>query len=280
MDYDPTRRSLYSPETGDPVADFSAAWPIDAICAELSRLAYYRFEATQKPRLDSALTRAGFTASTLFTGEGWGTNGFGTLGPDGTAYVAFRGTQPDSLLDIVVDARFLPRRFDGGGRVHAGFLDAYASILDVLAGWIGTAGRTRLVATGHSLGAALATILAAAHPRATLVTFGSPPVGTRAFAALFAGRPARRYVDCADVVAAVPAGILGYVHLPDLHYIDSSGTVYATPPTPAEQLRDQVRARLDYPFRYGGSGNVASRSFADHAPINYVSALLGRREGP
>jgi triacylglycerol lipase len=277
MDYDPTRRSLYSPETGDPVPDFSAAWPVDAICAELSRLAYYRFEATDKPRLDAALTRAGFAASTSFTGGAWGVNGFGTLGPDGTAYVAFRGTQPDSLIDVVVDARFLPRRFDGGGRVHRGFLDAYASIPNALHQWLGTPGRTGLVVTGHSLGAALATILAVRYPRARLVTFGSPPVGTRAFAALFAGRAAPRYVDCADVVAAVPAGVLGFVHLPDLRYIDSAGAVRSPPPGPRDRFQDQARASLDYPLRYRGSGNVAVRGFADHAPINYVSAVLGRR---
>jgi len=28
------------------------------------------------------------------------------------------------------------------------------------------------------------------------------------------------------------------------------------------------------------TGNVLWRALADHAPINYVSALLGAREGP
>jgi|SRR4051812_6555739 len=283
MQYDASRQALYHPETGDPVADFSANWPPDAICAELCRLAYYRFETTDRPRLEAALTKAGFANSGMFLGTDEDAQGFGTVGPEGTAYLAFRGTQPDSLKDIFyVNARFKLIARPGGGRVHKGFLAAFATLRDQIARWLASAGGGRLVVTGHSLGAALATVMAADYPRAELVAFGSPRVGDRAFAALFAGRIVRRYVDCTDVVDGVPPGLIDYAHLDGMRYIDRFGRVRLTPPGEDEIERDRSNANWVYRVRCAPLfwRNALKRSFADHAPINYVSALLGRREGP
>jgi pimeloyl-ACP methyl ester carboxylesterase len=283
MQYDPSRRALYHPETDDPVADFSVAWPVDAICAELSRLAYYRFEANDRPRLENALAQAGFARTGIFVGTDKDAQGFGTIGPDRVAYVAFRGTQPDSLRDVFyvnADFKLVPR--PGGGRVHQGFLAAFATVRRQIDDWLAAVGPARLVVTGHSLGAALATVMAAERPGAELVTFGSPRVGDSAFAALFAGRAVRRYVDCTDVVDGVPPGILSYAHLHGMRYIDRFGAVRPTPPGAEEIARDRRSANLIYALKCAWQvwRNAAMRGFADHAPINYVSALLGRRTGP
>jgi hypothetical protein len=280
MDYDPTRKSLYTPESGDALPDFSAAWESDSICAELARLAYYHFELKDAPRLNAALQHAGFTAAEPFEGAARGAQAFGTTRPDGTRFVAFRGTEAGKLLDLVADARFKLVPF-GSARVHQGFLAAYASLKEAIGQWLGPPDGRRLVVTGHSLGAAMATLLAAERPESELVTFGSPRVGDAAFAALFAGRNVRRYVDCTDGVTAVPPSLIGYAHLSGEHYIDHSGQVHSDPPTADELAEDRRAGRLIYASRYAWKvwRNVLVRELADHAPINYVSAVTGKRTG-
>lgn len=280
MDYNASRTALYKPEARDPVEGFSAAWPLDHVCAELSRLAYYRFDEGDRPRLEAALSGAGFTGFVPFNERSKGAQGFGTLAPDGTAFVVFRGTQPDALLDLIADIRFKLVPCPSGGSVHQGFLDAYASLSDASDNWLAATGAARIVATGHSLGAAMATLLAAAHPDSTLVTFGSPRVGNRDFADPFAGRSVRRYVDCTDKVTAVAPELIGYRHVAGERYIDRLGIVHPSRPDASAVADDQSAARKAYLKKHAWKvwRNVLFRELADHAPINYVSAVLGVRE--
>jgi hypothetical protein len=281
MDYDPTRKSLYTPASGDPLPGFSSGWGKDAICAELSRLAYYHFELNEAPRLNAALRRAGFTDAQPFNGEKLGAQAFGTTAGDGSRFVAFRGTQAGKLLDLVVDARARLVPFGAGARVHDGFLSAYESLEPAIVEWLGPPDGKALMATGHSLGAAMATILAARRVEAELVTFGSPRVGDPAFVELFAGRGVRRYVDCTDGVAAVPPSLIGYAHLHGERYIDHSGLVHDPAPAAEEVAEDRRAGRLVYASRYAWKvwRNLLVRELADHAPINYVSAVAGKRTG-
>ena len=132
--------------------------------------------------------------------------------------------------------------------------------------------------TGHSLGAAMATLLAAEREEAELVTFGSPRVGDPAFAALFAGRAVRRYVDCTDGVTAVPPSLIGYAHLSGERYIDHSGLAHEDSPTAEALAEDRRAGRMIYASRYAWKiwRNVLVRELADHAPVNYVSGVSGR----
>jgi pimeloyl-ACP methyl ester carboxylesterase len=280
MDYDPTKQALFHPESRDPTPGFGPGWPMDLICAELSRLAYYRYEDDGGARLSAALRTAGFSDPRLFISPRGDAQGFGTTA-DGVAYVVFRGTQPDSVSDLLADVRFGLRPWPGGGRVHQGFRDAFESLHSAIKDWLEGAGDRRLVVAGHSLGAAMATIMAGSYPAATLVTFGSPRVGDAAFVAGFAGRDVRRFVGCADLVTRVPPELLGYSHLPDMRYIDRGGAVRATPPSKPEIDADRATARRDYLHcAIDVWHNVPARDLADHAPINYVGALLGGRTGP
>jgi lipase (class 3) len=280
MDYDPTKEALFHPESRDPTPGFGLDWPADLICAELSRLAYYKYEDDGGARLSAALRAAGFGDPELFVSQKGGAQGFGTIA-DGAAYVAFRGTEPDSVSDLLADARFGMLPWPGGGRVHHGFRDAFESLHPAINDWLGRAGHRRLIVTGHSLGAAMATIMAGSYPDATLITFGSPRVGDEAFVACFAGREVRRFVDTADLVTRVPPELLGYRHLPGMHYIDRGGMVTASPPPQTEIDADRAAARRDYLHcAIDVWHNVPARDLADHAPINYVGALLGGRIGP
>ena len=94
-----------------------------------------------------------------------------------------------------------------------------------------------------------------------------------------AGREVRRYVDCTDIVTRVPPPVFGYGHGGDMRYVDRKGRLRAAAPSPRDVLGDRAMAFLTYLPKYGWRfwRNVPARSSADHAPINYVSALLGRR---
>jgi pimeloyl-ACP methyl ester carboxylesterase len=281
MDFDPTREALFHPEHRPPLDDFARGWTLDQICAELSRLAYIRFEKGQRGALDRALTGAGFSAACLFNDDGTSAQAFGTVAPDGTVFVAFRGTEFDNFKDPLNDARILLKPWRGPGQVHSGFLATWEALRDPIEAWVATVHGVRLAITGHSLGAAMATLMASLHPNAVLVTFGSPRVGNEDFTNAWAGRDVRRYVDCTDIVARVPPPLLGYDHVHVMRYVDRAGRVRATPPAGMALLRDRSAARVSYLLKHAWKvwKNAATRSAADHAPINYVSALLGRRTG-
>ncbi|AUX69701.1 hypothetical protein CHX26_09500 [Porphyrobacter sp. HT-58-2] len=140
--------------------------------------------------------------------------------------VAFRGTKGDSFRDTVtaaimldgdieqVQPSFIPTALRGQAQVHAGFQRSYLTLrTQVLAGLNGQKG-VHLFLTGHSLGGAIAQLMAydlATNRKAdfasiTLITSGAPRVGNVAFAnALERAVPDNlRIVVNHDPVPAVP----------------------------------------------------------------------------
>ena len=297
--YDPTLQALLHPEQSHPYGLHTQGdgWPVEAVCAEFSRLAYFHHEEDEgKRRLNEALAKAGFGEAVPFNSDvplfgNWlrqkrqrlrnrGAQAFAATSLDGElAILAFRGTQADRPEDLITDLTAWRTRFPKGGKVHTGFWEAYRSLHEPIEAWLGEARPRRLVVTGHSLGAAMATLMAALHEQAELISFGCPLVGNREFGERF-GRPALRYVDCTDMVATVPYGFLGYVHFGELRYIDRHGAVHASAPDEAALREDRRQAGIDYRRYLGEPGNVPLRRFADHAPVNYVSAAAGKRRDP
>lgn len=288
--YSARKKDLYQPFNKDAVF-FSDGRPAtrEALCAELSRLVYGKFESSNddKQKILDILKGIGFDTTAFFSisaGHLVDTQGFLTTDNErGLSVLAFRGTEADKVTDLATDADIPPTSWSEGGNVHTGFAKA------LLAAWpqIGPLlqeGQGTLLFTGHSLGAALATLAASKyHPIATsnhrpiaLYTFGSPLTGDEEFTQTFTGVDVQRYVDCCDVVTRVPPEFLGYHHVGPVHYIDRNG-IRTTNPTPQDTHADRVHAREDYLLTYAWKiGTVAVRDLADHAPINYVSGITGR----
>jgi hypothetical protein len=128
----------------------------------------------------------------------------------GTLYIVFRGTQFTSGVDFAQewaeDALSLPLQPMGAGKVHLGFYAAYQALRQAVldAGTaVGAPAANGRVITGHSLGAALAT-LCWADLSGDLMTFASPRVGDPAFATALWNGQTVRVVNAPDVVPDVP----------------------------------------------------------------------------
>jgi triacylglycerol lipase len=203
--------------------------------------------------------------------------------------LAFRGTQVDtfwsSVLDFTVDAQFLPVADSHGDLVHAGFLSALAEVWTHVAAHLEAeqAKRPRpLWITGHSLGAALATLAAnlcsedATFRLQGVYTFGSPRVGDSGFGANIRV-PVFRFRNDSDIVPHLPLGLV-FHHVGRLQYIDGAGHLHRDLTSGMEVMLDSgahpISAKealtIQGLFQTGGAFDLPLPGFlADHAPINY-----------
>lgn len=234
--------------------------------AELCRLVY-RHDTEEDdppplPRRSEFLAKAGLRQVAFFNGAEidteTDTQAFLVQSdrPPSFAALVFRGTEQNPR-DLVSDLVFPPVRLEGGtGAVHKGFLKALDSVWPLITSALGGLG-VPVFYTGHSLGAALATLAAARLPPAALYTFGSPLVGDPAFAESLSGVPVFRVVDGSDLVTKVPPGELGFAHVGEEHHL-------ARPPGPNP---------FRHPLAWLRSLLGPPPHLADHAPINYVERL-------
>jgi pimeloyl-ACP methyl ester carboxylesterase len=237
----------------------------------------------------------------------------------GLALVVFRGTEIKSVrtvLDVYTDAKFLKESFRGGF-VHKGFKDGILKIWEgkgeapkESGSWMREDGMRayldsllaadpgmRVFFTGHSLGAALATLGACLFPAAAaLYTFGSPMVGDAGFAASLS-LPHYRWVNNRDLITFLPPPEVmqkvmkySYVHSGQEYYLDDSGAL-AEPPDErsfSATMRgdiDKIMGALSDAFSsiegFKGLVNMARGkerpdelplvdTMIDHAPVNYA----------
>jgi len=203
------------------------------------------------------------------------------------AIVAFRGTQPDQWDDILHDSEFLLSGWKRAGRVHQGFEESFEEICTPLRKAISDhAEGLPLWMTGHSLGAALAVLVADEmfdYPKEQVdvrgvYTFGCPRVGdsdfTTSFNQRFQGR-SFRYVDDHDVVTHVAPELLGYLHVNDQRWINQNGDVTTNAATVQHYLMDIFG---DSTFLYdtlqflmAGLHRSIPDLLKDHAPVLYAT---------
>lgn len=227
----PTLRAAYSDRT---------AW----LMAELSALAYFRFEPEGENLIEFASRMKGLDddtrirdllaeflkSQTALSDDGvkrlegklnvgefklvkpfnkGGTQGFLVKrDSDNLAVLAFRGTEATQIADIKADLNAIIT-VRGGHRIHTGFFEAYQQVQNEVEEAVAGVKDYALYVTGHSLGGALALIATrelAVSNLAACYTYGSPRVGSSEFGDPIK-TPIYRIVNTADVVPRLPPGV-------------------------------------------------------------------------
>ncbi len=194
------------------------------IMAHMAKLAYIPFEESDlgKEQLEYSLQSGWFNLMKTFNKKG--TQAF-IAKNDEFAVLSFRGTQPTRWEDVRTDLRVLKQN-TVEGKVHKGFKNAFDDvrddIVDVLRKSIGK--ELPLYITGHSLGAALATVATQELEEefddliAACYTFGSPRVGDGKYEKSIKA-PFYRIVNTTDIVTLVPFFLGTFVHVGDARYL-------------------------------------------------------------
>lgn len=202
-----------------------------------------------------------------------GTDGYLARG-ERFAVLAFRGSELADFLHAVRNLGFWRRRTEGGERVHAGFLRALEMVWDEVAPELERLRGLPVFFTGHSLGAALATLAATRHAPRALYTYGSPLVGDRSLVKSLDSVPAFRCVNAADLVCSRLAQVFGYRPVGELIFFTDRGARLHEPDG-ATFWRRRRGASLRYflSLRWTGPGRLFWRAMADHAAVNYAATL-------
>ena len=192
--------------------------------AHMAKLAYIPFEENELglEQLEYSLQSGWFNLMKTFNKKG--TQAF-IAKNDEFAVLSFRGTQPTKWEDVRTDLRALKQN-TVEGKVHIGFKQAFddvkVEIVNVLRNSLGK--DLPLYITGHSLGAALATVATQELEEdfddliAACYTFGSPRVGDGKYEKSIKA-PFYRIVNTTDIVTLVPFFLGTFVHVGDPRYL-------------------------------------------------------------
>jgi triacylglycerol lipase len=193
--------------------------------------------------------------------------------------IACRGTEPTQYADIKADANALPVIAETVSRVHKGFKgqvdELWPAIREDLTR---TQNKNKDVwFTGHSLGAAMATIMASRcmffelvpNPE-ELYTYGSPRVGWKGYVDSL-GITHHRWKNNNDIVTTVPLAIMGFKHHGTMHYLNSYGNVRR--PTGWQMIKDRLRGM------WTGIKKGKIDNFSDHLIHNYIEHLQNYKDG-
>ena len=184
--------------------------------------------------------------------------------------LVFRGTYMPQ--DWLTNLNTFLTSWPEGGRVHRGFKNALERVWDNIEECLSTL-QGPVFYTGHSLGAALATLVAARHPPHALYTFGTPRVGDQEFSKLFEKIKAYRVVNHRDIVSIIPPTILGFCHVGEPHYITHNGHIAVAL---SEHEIEMDRKKIDPNLRncvYHRRWFDPPSCLFNHAPVNYVAHL-------
>ena len=193
-------------------------WDRAVIAAKLSAIAYMK----EKPAINAA-KKLGFPWAKLISRDGAEV----LVAKDrNDLWFAFRGTEPSKLNDVLADLNVIKQAAVAGGKVHGGFQkevnDLWMDVLAEIEHNDQLKVRKDVYMTGHSLGAAMATIAATRYQPHELFTFGSPRVGGPRFIK-HVKCPHYRFMNNNDIVCRIPPAWLGFRHHGEMIYFDRNG---------------------------------------------------------
>jgi len=188
--------------------------------------------------------------------------------------IACRGTQPTQWNDISADLKAVPVVAETVSRVHQGFKDEVDELWPmVLEDLVAKAPKQKLWFCGHSLGAAMATIMAsrcmyeeAVPDPEELYTYGSPRVGWKGYV-VHLGVEHHRWVNNNDIVTRVPLRIMGYTHHGKEHYINAYGDV--------RKMSGWQRTKDKWRGFVMGIKKGKIDNFGDHSMTEYIKHIEG-----
>ena len=186
-------------------------------------------------------------------------------------WFAFRGTEPAVLNDVLADLKVFKNTAHAGGKVHGGFQeevnDLWLDVVNELSKNDKLKTPKKVYFTGHSLGAAMATIAATRTPAEALFTFGSPRVGGPLFIKNIKC-PHMRCMNNNDIVCRIPPAWLGFRHHGEMIYFSRDGKL-AKGPTWSDMFYGIFNSWKRFKFFDG---------VVDHGMPNYVKAITGAKK--
>ena len=187
--------------------------------------------------------------------------------------IACRGTQPTEFNDISADLKAMPVVAETVSRVHRGFKAEVDELWPMISEDLQRkTNRDKDVwFTGHSLGAAMTTIMASRcncdvdmPDIQEVYTYGSPRVGWRGYCNSLQVKH-HRWVNNNDIVTTVPLRVMGYVHHGTEHYMNAYGLERKL--TPWQRAKDKWRGM------WMGIKQGKVDNFGDHSMTQYIGNL-------
>jgi triacylglycerol lipase len=233
--------------------------------AKLASIAYCNLKDAK-----SQVKKLGFTTVEFYNKDG--AQAYRFMNKDDLV-IACRGTQPTEFNDIKADLKATPVMAETVSRVHRGFKAEVDELWPMILEDIDRKANQnkKLWFCGHSLGAAMATIMSSRchlyeeiNPVEELYTFGSPRVGWRGYCNSLCVTH-HRWVNNNDIVTRVPLAAMGYVHHGTEHYMNAYGNVRKM--TGWQRVKDRWRGM------WMGIKTGSIDNFSDHSMVNYVANL-------
>lgn len=266
------RFPAFNPDT-DGYSPANAIW-----LSELSRLIYRKEKdeighAAQPPSRNDILKKVSLREHRFFNRPGVQCAIVISENTRGKAFavLVFRGTK-GTLANWMINFESVLSPWPSGGSVHRGFKRLFFDIWERVEKELSSIDLP-VFYTGHSLGAALATLAASLRPPRALYSFGSPRVGDIGFVSSLYNTPIYRIANGNDIVTGMPpATAFGYCHAgenpdvsPNHRSIELSRRLFGSSVNSFfEKSKSRIRSFPRPP---------AFLMF--HAPANYTTLLAG-----